>query len=513
MAEHKTQPYRNTFSGSVGAGMGALFNPKGKTYYILEHKVSSRYHKAGESQEIIVDNIEIGRDPRCQVRFDDSEKFRTVSRHHAAIVRDGDGWKLIQLSKVNSTLLNGRRVEREWYLQNGDEIQLSINGPKLGFIVPSGKNSTVASIGLTRRLSLFRQQALRPYKRAIAVLAAVLVVTAASLTTWNLMLQKNLTKNGKQLAAEIEKNIQNAEKVAELTNELEENNKKYKDAEERLAAASKQIAGLQYQVSKLKNVGPDVSGLPKECSNNTYYIQFIISFNGQPVYGCSGTGFLLDDGRFVTAQHVVNPFMGGIETNDDCYLNAIMNAYPDKFQCQLAAISASGDRITQNYSLANSPFHMGSLEKVTLGTIEIEGMTLPVKVVTRCDWRDYAFIRTSKSGGLAFDDALSTSMPVKTHLDILGFPKGVGAENASSISPLYTESSVAREGVDVDGCILLSNSETDHGNSGGPVWTTKDGKYVIVGILSGANRLGSKNDPRKTDGKWKDRVVPIGKVK
>ena len=160
MAGHTTKPYKNTLSGSVGAGMGSLFTPEGKKYYILEHKVSSKYHRAGESQEIIVDNIELGRDSHCQVRFDES--FKTVSRHHAAIVKDGDMWKLVQISKTNSTFLNGHPVKTEWYLQNGDEIQLSVNGPKLGFILPTGKKSTVGSIGLTRRLSLFRQQALRP---------------------------------------------------------------------------------------------------------------------------------------------------------------------------------------------------------------------------------------------------------------------------------------------------------------------------------------------------------------
>ena len=51
MAGHTTKAYRNTLSGSVGAGIGSLFNPSGRKYYILEHKVSSKYHKAGESQE------------------------------------------------------------------------------------------------------------------------------------------------------------------------------------------------------------------------------------------------------------------------------------------------------------------------------------------------------------------------------------------------------------------------------------------------------------------------------
>ena len=169
MANGTTQPYHRSFAGSVGAGMGSVFNPSGRKYYILEHKVSTRYHRAGENQEIIVDQIELGRDSHCQVRFDES--FGTVSRRHAAIVRDGDNWKLVQISQTNTTLLNGRPIKNEWYLQNGDEIQLAVNGPKLGFIVPSGKKSTGGSIGLTRRLSLLRQQALRPYKNAIALLS------------------------------------------------------------------------------------------------------------------------------------------------------------------------------------------------------------------------------------------------------------------------------------------------------------------------------------------------------
>ena len=191
MANKTTQPYRKTLSGSIGAGMGSLFAPGGKKYYILEHKVSSKYHKAGESQEIIVDNIELGRDSHCQVRFDES--FKTVSRRHAAIVKDGDMWKLVPLSKTNTTFLNGRPVKEEWYLQNGDEIQLSVNGPKMGFITPTGKKSTVGSIGLTRRLSLFRQQALRPYKTAITCMAVVLVLAVGGLGTWNYFLREDMS--------------------------------------------------------------------------------------------------------------------------------------------------------------------------------------------------------------------------------------------------------------------------------------------------------------------------------
>ena len=67
-----TQNYKRTLAGSVGAGMGALMGASGRTYFILEHKTPSKYHQAGESQKIIVDQVELGRDASCQVRFDES---------------------------------------------------------------------------------------------------------------------------------------------------------------------------------------------------------------------------------------------------------------------------------------------------------------------------------------------------------------------------------------------------------------------------------------------------------
>ena len=180
--ETKTN-YKRTVAGSVGAGVGAIFNGSGRTYYILEHKTNSKYHSAGESQKIIIDQIELGRDSSCQIRYDES--FETVSRKHAAIVRDGNNWQLIHLSTSNPTLVNGRPIQGTYYLQSGDEIQLSVNGPRLGFIQPQGKQALTSSIKLTERMNLFRQQALRPYRRAIWALATLLLLVIIGFGAWN----------------------------------------------------------------------------------------------------------------------------------------------------------------------------------------------------------------------------------------------------------------------------------------------------------------------------------------
>ena len=175
--------YKRTVAGSVGAGVGALFNASGRTYYILEHKTTSKYHQAGESQKIIIDQVELGRDASCQVRFDES--FETVSRKHAAIVRDGNNWQLVHLSSSNPTLVNGRPVQGVYYLQSGDEIQLSEKGPRMGFIQPQGKQGLTSSIKLTERMNLFRQQALRPYRRAIWALCILLIFVVVGFGAWN----------------------------------------------------------------------------------------------------------------------------------------------------------------------------------------------------------------------------------------------------------------------------------------------------------------------------------------
>lgn len=512
-----TNSYKKTLSGSIGAGMGSLFAPGEKKYYILEHKVSSKYHKVGESQEIIVDNIELGRDSHCQVRFDES--FKTVSRHHAAILRDGDMWKLVQLSKTNTTFLNGRPVKDEWYLQNGDEIQLSVNGPKLGFIIPTGKKSTVGSIGLTRRLSLFRQQALRPYKTAITCLSVVLVLAVGSLGTWNYLLREDLSSHSVMLAEQIDVNKANKAKADSLANELVANNERMKGYEDKIADMTKKVASANARAAaawkkaqETTTVSPTTGEL-SEASQKTYYCELRLYVNEKCVDGASGTAFLLDDGRLVTAQHCVNPYYF-IDPNDESSIitNALMVQEPQAVTCKFLAISPSGDRIEKTFTPNNIPFNMVySLE--TLGTIkDNSGQPYAIKMANFSSKNDWATLRVGKSGGLAFDNSQSTSLPINTHLNILGFPKRVGAENLNKVSPINSESSVAREGLDTDGCILLSNSETDHGNSGGPVFAKLDGKFVVVGILTGSNRLGSKSGSSK-DGKWKDRVVPIANAR
>lgn len=492
----ETQPYRRSLSGSIGAGMKSIFGGGGRSYYMLVHKVSSKYHKAGESQPIIVDEIEMGRSSQCQVRFDDS--FATVSRRHAAILKDGDKWKLIQLSTTNSTYLNGQKVHAEWYLQNGDEIQLSTNGPKLGFVIPEGEKGKVSSIGLTARLNLFRKQALRPYRTALTIVSIILVLGIAGLIWTNVYYPEQLEKSNHQIAQLIDKRAGDSIALDSLNRQLAENVEKLQKSQDEIRSVRKELASTQNELKQMQ-VNLPTHALA-EFANSTYFLQIEVLLGGSPLVGGQGTGFLLEDGRFVTAQHCVN--------FDSREMMAIMDAFANDISFRLVATSPN-DRFEMTYSLRDNPFHWGKYNYHTAQPVELGGIFYPARErVELTDYRDYAWCQTNKKGTIKIDPEYSRSLPIGTKLNILGYPQGEG--NKSKVDPLFVGSSVAVNGLNELGCIQLDNSETDHGNSGGPVFTVHNGKAVCIGILSGATRLGALNGSR--DGKWKDRVVPIAVI-
>lgn len=452
--------YKRTLSGSVGAGMKSIFGAGGRSYYILEHKVSSSYHKAGESQEIIVDQIELGRSSKCQVRFDES--FKTVSRRHAAIIKDGDRWKLVQLSTTNKTFLNGQPITNEWYLQNGDEIQLSVNGPKLGFIVPTGAKATVGSIGLSRRLSLFRQQALRPYKTAMWIMSIFILLLIGSVAY--------LGVTGYFKEQEWKK--QNAELIA------------------RAEKADKSERRLKQEIDSIKNLPKPVipsnpNPTPKELkqlSNDVYFLVLNIKVvmsdgSSQEFTRGTGTGFLLNDGRFVTARHCVEPWVFP-EDELDQLINIKRNE--GKYvTCSIYAYAPNGGTLhfeTEDFVVNNRNDHT-----IYLGDNS-------VMKIADLDCNDFAYAKTGSKGNLKIDGKLSQNLQMRNSLHILGYPLGLGADKAG-VSPYYSTAIVARDGLAEGGYIPTTSSSFEHGNSGGPVFVKTKGGFKVVGIISaGAGR-------------------------
>ena len=64
--------------------------------------------------------VSAGRHPESDIFLDDV----TVSRRHAEIVRQGDGYLVRDVGSLNGTYLNRERIESEAPLENGDELQI-----------------------------------------------------------------------------------------------------------------------------------------------------------------------------------------------------------------------------------------------------------------------------------------------------------------------------------------------------------------------------------------------------
>lgn len=92
----------------------------------------------GEIQEFPDPEISIGRHPSCHVQF--PKNLKIVSRKHARIIREGNRFKLINLSK-NGTFLNGKRIP-EAYLKDGDVLIFAQGGPKVSFLTKIEEGKT-----------------------------------------------------------------------------------------------------------------------------------------------------------------------------------------------------------------------------------------------------------------------------------------------------------------------------------------------------------------------------------
>lgn len=527
MGQRNTEPYRRSFSGSVGAGVGALMGGSHRQYYILEYRSSSKYHHTGETQKIIVDQVELGRDPRCQIRFDDS--FTSVSRRHAAIIRDGSAWKLVHLSKTNPTLLNGRPVVDEWYLQNGDEIQLSSNGPRLGFIIPQGDKSMIKNINFTERFSLFRQQALRPYKQMVAWGSVLFLLIIAGLVGWGVISQKQMQEMNEMTTQKIDEEFSKQDSInTSIQGDINTIGTDIASTKGSIGTLSGKVTSLGEKIDDLppqptpqptpqpesepepQPEAPAHEGNPnsqpvasagftggmttlESCFPYIYYIQLDkiewTHKNGHVeqfdiIRRWAGTGFMLEDGRFVTSRRIIEQWLfqvNGNLLNEELHpLNkAVCNN--ERVVAYFTAHASNGSSLT----FTSEDFVVDrSADKLTVLRGPLGGLVRGARILIAPETggKDWAYMQTSQRSGLKFNPDKSRLMGRAVDLTILGFPGQVGISSASG--PIYGSAKTAGSGLN-RGDILTTNTSFEVGGSGAPVFAiSENGEYEVVGVVS-----------------------------
>ena len=90
--------------------------------------------RAGQVETFRKAYLGLGRHPLSDVRFD-AERDLDVSSRHAAIITKPDGYVLQDLDSKNGTYVNGKRIDEDRLLADGDVIGFGAKGPALEFHV------------------------------------------------------------------------------------------------------------------------------------------------------------------------------------------------------------------------------------------------------------------------------------------------------------------------------------------------------------------------------------------
>jgi len=470
------------FSKSIGGTLKSVMNAGSRTYFILEHKSNTEKHPMGQSSPYIGDYIELGRGNKYAVSF--GEDSPTVSRPHAAIIRKNDGWIIKPLSRTNPTLVNGARIADETSLHNGDEIQLSLNGPRLSFLTPV--NNKVGTMGMTIRMKAFMKEAVRPYRKALSLVILAFLLIIGGLVYYG---QQKNAYYSKLFQDQHEINQHLADSLKRANNENTAINRRLVQLTKKLDKVEKAGAGAG---SNGQPISESTSGAAlKNLIPNVYYIltqkavYTIGNETKEVAFSISGTGFLLNDGRFVTARHVVNPwsfvrFSGGDDegSKTELLLNLVASN-GGKVVLYMTAFSPDGSK----FNLTSEDFTLDDSQDEKKSKTDEEGNTYVFSLASLKGGSDWAYAKTNMRGQIEYDGQASTRLEATTRLHILGYSLGIGVNSASDIKPTYNECLVSRDGLD-NGVIDISSRGFDQGNSGGPAFVVSGDRYIAVGIIS-----------------------------
>ena len=473
----------NKATKSLTAGMKVLGGANIPTY-TLEYLTGTNRKKKGEFETIVVPYIELGRDSKCGVRFGDDTP--TVSRKHAAITRENNETKILNLSKSNPTLVNGRPVKNQYYLNNGDEIQLSMEGPRLRY---NTTKSGTAKIGFTSKMNLVMQQSIRPYKVAASMMLALFLMVSLG-GGYYISELIDQTEQLDTLTRE------QASTIADLNRQNEDFSGLLTQSQEQLEEFRKRHQELSENLEEQRQISDSLSNLM--ASDNLSYADLVEKVNDQvlgifatktlvttsgntrvyeyeePLLMC--TGFLMGNGVFVTARHCV-----------DGYIN----------QRDWNFIDHSGGTVTSHFIARN---HDGSIEfSFTNRDLEAdydqdvlvnhthEGVRGVIRNARYFNGTDWAYYQTNFNTGVAYDKSLPHNIRNGTELFVLGYSHGMRFRTSGTLEPYFSTAITTLSGIH-DGLINVTEAGWGSGNSGGPVFTVVDGEAVAIGLVTGNYR-------------------------
>ncbi len=230
----KTKPGAQFIKG-LGGSLSSVIS--GNVTFEIEHITTTKNFRSGKKDAFYCYYVEIGRNTKCLIQYDETCEY--VSRSHAAIVYDKGKWMLRHLSKTNPTLINNNPVQKEYFLKDGDIVQLSYEGPSFRFCLPT---SETAKATFSNRTAILNKQ-LKIHQRIIIPVLLVLIMAIAGLTFFlidtrkeNIALRKEINDEREQRKIDkkqFEQTLKNAKDI------YDEDNKKKRDDTEKTSKTYK----------------------------------------------------------------------------------------------------------------------------------------------------------------------------------------------------------------------------------------------------------------------------------
>lgn len=464
--------------------------------YTLEYLTPGKRKKEGEFETVVLSYIEIGRAGNCYIKFGDD--YPTVSRKHAAIERKGDEYVLIHTSGTNPTFINGEIVTAEESLKNGDEIQFSMEGPKLRFNITA---SGTANMGFTRKISLVTKQAIRPYRR-LAITLLIIIIIIAGIGGW---LIYNQNRQLQHVRSDLEISEQNRKQDSiKAAEEFSARSKEFagvmsknrelasviKEQNERMDQQSEQIQSLAEMVN-----APSVGKLLYDKYRDDLYFIELLSIDAIMPDGSqrrihknwSGTSFLSCDGKLITTRSLIQGWRYSMDEISTWINIAELNNGEVK-----ATFRATSSNNWFEFSYSDVVYDDSSDELITQKQVTGRGrkkqeIEILFKYATERD-SDWAYINTSKVSKVNFDNTASTTLTAGDELHILSFSPDEGKLRQNDIKPTYSKVTVSQDGLSENGLIPITDHSFESNISGAPVFIKVGEQYNCIGMVPGSGK-------------------------